>query len=69
MLTPLPPTSDPLLHRMRGEFVEMPGLCLTEPQAARLWNVEPLVARSALGILVEIGVLRRTPTGQYVGAC
>lgn len=68
MVTPLPPTPAPLLQRMRGEFVEMPGLCVTEPQAARLWNVEILVARSALRILVEMGVLRRTPTGHYIGA-
>jgi hypothetical protein len=30
-----------LVLRVRGEFVEMPGLRLTAPQAARLFGVAP----------------------------
>ena len=29
-----------LVERARGEFLEMPGLRLTAPQAARLWGLE-----------------------------
>jgi len=30
----------PLLHRIRSEFLEMPGLRLTPAQAARLWALD-----------------------------
>jgi hypothetical protein len=33
-----------LVERVRAEFIEMPGLHLTLPQAARLWGLEPGVA-------------------------
>jgi hypothetical protein len=32
-----------LLLRIRSEYEDMPGLCLTLRQAARLWNLEPAV--------------------------
>jgi hypothetical protein len=28
------------LRRIRGEYLEMPGLCLTLAQAQRLWGLE-----------------------------
>ena len=31
---------DEVLQRIQGEFVEMPGLRLTAPQAQRLWGLE-----------------------------
>jgi hypothetical protein len=31
-------TSDGSTDRVRGEYLEMPGLSLTEPQAQRLWG-------------------------------
>ena len=53
--------SDPLassdVARIRSEYLEMPGLVLTLPQAARLWGLS--VSRSALllSMLVETGFL------------
>lgn len=33
--------SPALTERIRGEFLEMPGLKLTTAQACRLWNLTP----------------------------
>lgn len=41
-----------LLERVRGEFLEMPGLRVTELQARRLWRLEPDVCRAVLRALV-----------------
>ncbi|MBI2186200.1 MAG: hypothetical protein HYU37_03630 [Acidobacteria bacterium] len=51
---------------VRSEFVEMPGLCLTTPQAARLWGVDPLVCEAVLEALVDADFLRRTRDGFYL---
>jgi len=58
-------THDALLHRIRGEFVEMPGLLLTPPQAARLWHLDVHLVTSLLGRLVESRFLDRRPNGVY----
>jgi hypothetical protein len=58
-------TDDTLLHRIRGEFVEMPGLRLTREQAARLWHLDPTVVTSLLRELVEAKFLDRTADGAY----
>jgi hypothetical protein len=58
-------TYDALLHRIRGEFVEMPGLRLTKAQAARLWHLDPVIVTSLLGMLVETQFLAHTPDGAY----
>ena len=31
---------DAIVQRVRGEYLEMPGLSLTERQAQRLWHLE-----------------------------
>ena len=54
-----------LLQRMRAEFVEMPGLVLTLPQAARLWCLTAPQANAALTALVDGGFLLRDPQGVY----
>lgn len=54
------------VQRIYSEYLEMPGLRLTSPQAQRLLGVEAAVCTSALDLLVDAGFLRRTPTGQYV---
>ena len=63
--------SGPLRRRMQAEFVEMPGLVLTLPQAARLWGVTALQAQNALTQLVVDGFLAFDPHGTYRrrGAC
>jgi hypothetical protein len=57
--------TEALLHRIRGEFREMPGLTLTLRQAARLWTLDPLVCDVALRILVEERYLERTSRGAF----
>lgn len=60
-----PNASEEFLTRVRGEYCEMPGLCLTAGQAARLWNVEPTLAADALDRLAVTGYLRRGIDGKY----
>ena len=57
-----------LVERIRGEFNEMPGMQLTEAQAARLWGVEPTACRSVVELLVGTEFLRRTASGRIVRA-
>jgi DNA-binding IclR family transcriptional regulator len=48
-----------LLLRIRAEYEDMPGLCLTLRQAARLWDLEPKMCERLLETLVSQGVLRQ----------
>lgn len=57
--------SEDLLHRVRGEYLEMPGLRLTPAQAARLWGLNQNPAHALLEALVEMGFLVQTADGQY----
>ena len=59
------PVMAALVEDMRGEFLNLPGPCLTESQACRFWNVEPLVCAAILQALVDTGFLIKTPTGLY----
>jgi len=54
-----------LLARIRGEFLEMPGLRLTPAQAARLWGLTEPMARALLQALVEARCLVRHDDGSY----
>ena len=47
-----------LLHRVHGEFMEMPGLRLTLAQACRLWNADATTSLDVLNQLVEKQFLR-----------
>ena len=49
-----------LLIRVYGEYVEMPGLQLTVPQASRLWNVNLSLSAWVLDRLVDAAFLRRS---------
>ena len=49
-----------LLARIQAEYREMPGLCLTAAQAARLWGLTPAVCAEVLQALVAEGALIRT---------
>ena len=55
------------LRRIRREYDEMPGLCLTASQAQRLWQLEPTACEALLGAMVASGYLRLGRTG-YVRA-
>jgi hypothetical protein len=49
--------TDALLNRIRGEFLEMPGLRLTCEQAQRLYGLDPALCQWALDRLVDAGFL------------
>jgi len=57
-----------ILRRIRSEFHEMPGLCLTVPQASRLWNLDRDTSEAALNVLVADGYLARTDDGRFMSA-
>lgn len=59
-------TGDEVLRRVQGEFNEMPGLRLTEPQARRLWNLDQQSCETLLGALVEDKFLYRTRDGAFM---
>jgi hypothetical protein len=48
------------VRRAQAEFLEMPGLHLTEKQAARLWAFDEGLCRAVLAHLVEMRFLVRT---------
>ena len=48
------------LRRARAEFREMPGLKLTEAQAARLLSFDSVLCRAVLAALVDQRFLTRT---------
>lgn len=54
-----------LLQRIRAEFIEMPGLTLTLPQATRLWSLTVSQTERMLTELIESGLLVRDPRGCY----
>jgi hypothetical protein len=56
--------SEALVDRVRGEFIEMPGLQLTMPEAARLWGMDIVACERVIEALVESSFLRWTPTGK-----
>jgi predicted transcriptional regulator of viral defense system len=57
-----------ILLLVQSEYLEMPGLTLTEAQARRLWNLDGGTCRLVLSTLVERGFLKRLPRGVYVRA-
>src|SRR5438093_7064912 len=58
-------THEQLLDRIRGEYVEMPGLRLTFPQACRLWHVDPQTCQTVLRDLVAERFLHQAQDGAY----
>jgi hypothetical protein len=58
--------TDQTLQRVVGEYLEMPGLSLTVPQARRLWGLDSRTCEGLLEELVGQHFLRRTPRGLYV---
>jgi len=57
-----------LAHRVRHEYLEMPGLRLTLDQAQRLWQLGRRDCEDLLHILVDSGFLARTAAGAFVRA-
>jgi hypothetical protein len=52
-----------VVERVRGEFLEMPGLQLTLPQAARLWGLDVGSCEAVIDSLVRAEFLKRTASG------
>jgi hypothetical protein len=65
MPEPIRATED-VLRRVQGEFLEMPGLRLTEPQARRLWGLDAASCGVLLGALVDAKFLFRTRDGAFM---
>jgi hypothetical protein len=57
-----------LVVRIQSEYLEMPGLKLTEAQARRLWGLDGKTCLAVLSTLIERGFLKRSANGQYVRA-
>ena len=57
---------DGVLQRIQGEFLEMPGLRLTEPQARRLWGLDAVSCGALLGALIDAKFLFRTRDGAFM---
>jgi hypothetical protein len=55
-----------LEDRVRGEFLEMPGLSLTPQQASRLWAVDHATSERVLNGLTSAGFLAWTRDGAYL---
>ena len=49
-----------LCTRIIGEYLEMPGLNVTLPQACRLWSIDPRRCQRLLDWLLASGFLRKS---------
>ena len=58
--------TDEMLRRVQGEFLEMPGLRLTEAQARRLWGLDEAACEAVLGRLMDAKFLFRTRDGAFM---
>ena len=58
-------TRGDLLRRIRCEYLEMPGLRLTRPQAQRLWGLDEQTCAQVLDSLMEARFLQRRDDGTY----
>ena len=59
-------SNDEMLRRVQGEYLEMPGLRLTEPQARRLWGLDAASCDALLGALIDAKFLFRTRDGAFM---
>jgi len=66
MIPAQPSTIEDVFRRVQGEFLEMPGLRLTEAQARRLWGMETELCAALLGALVDEKFLFRTRDGAFM---
>jgi hypothetical protein len=55
-----------VVRRVRGEFLEMPGLRLTPQQARRLWRLDERACEAVFGALVKARFLARTHDGAFI---
>ena len=55
-----------VLRRVQGEFLEMPGLRLTQPQARKLWGLDEALCDALLGALIDANFLFQTHDGAFM---
>ena len=55
-----------VLRRIRGEYIEMPGLRLTKSQVKRLWGLDEPMCNTLLDELQSTRFLARTASDAYV---
>jgi hypothetical protein len=58
------PTGD-IVRRIRGEYLEMPGLRVTARQARRLFGLDATTCDEVLAGLLQSGFLSRTVDGMF----
>ena len=54
-----------LIERIRGEYLEMPGLRLTLPQAQRLFGLDPAACALVFETLTRERFLTRSHDGRF----
>lgn len=57
-----------IVRRVREEFLEMPGLHLTPPQARRLWGLDTDACQAVIDALVACAFLKWTAGGAVTRA-
>ena len=57
---------DDVLRRVQCEFLEMPGLRLTNAQARKLWGLDAKTCEALLAALVEAKFLFQTRDGAFM---
>ena len=64
----MPPSipEEDTLHRIRSEFLEMPGLKLTVAQALRLWGVDRHTGEAVIEELTQSNFLMSTRDGAII---
>jgi hypothetical protein len=60
------PAMQDVIRRIRGEFLEMPGLRLTPAQAQRLWRLDETSCAEVLNVLVAARFLAKTRDGAFM---
>lgn len=56
------------LRLIRAEYLEIPDLHLTKPEAERLWGLDAVTSEALLSALLDVKFLKRTRHGAYVRA-
>jgi hypothetical protein len=55
-----------VVRRVKGEYLEMPGLRLTPAQARRLWRLDETACGVVLRTLVDARFLLQTRDGAFI---
>jgi hypothetical protein len=65
-MTPCPKPEAALLDRVKCEFLDMPGLRLTDVQVRRMWGLDAASCTAIMDALVEARFLFRTREGAFM---